>query len=305
MSQWIIEPVWQNYSSMYREAITAHEAKTGMEIAHHRTSTLYFGISALESFLNLKMRDHLLRAGKDHDEIYEVLRKGKLEDKIKKWPLLITGQRLDLRPDSFERLLSFNSLRGDLTHQKNFWPEAFEELSETDPMDLVDLVAEFIVEFHHAADELFPYWVWGWNYLNPQRDVHEIIPLNNTQMMHSLNYLGYRPTPDTPRNFDGRQKRILANYAGYSEIARFLRSCDRCEPKIDMFPHQPKLCRRWWDPEHHRTCGNVSEEAIRRALEIDAQYGHAANQQRDPAPSKTKGFNGLIAVISRLFTAQP
>lgn len=164
-----------------------------MEVAHHRMAALYFGISALESFLNLKMRDHLLRSGKDHDEIHGVLRKGKLKDKIKEWPVLVTGAELGLRPDSIGRVLLINALRGDLTHQKNFWPEAYEELSTTDPMDLV---AEFVVEFHRAGNELFPYWVWGWNYLSPQRDAPEIALLNNTQVMHSLNYLGYKFEPD-------------------------------------------------------------------------------------------------------------
>ena len=300
MTHWFIEPIWQNYSSMYREAITSREARTGMEVAHHRMAALYFGISALESFLNLKMRDHLLRTGKDHDEIHEVLRKGSLKDKIKEWPVLIIGTELVLRPDSIARVLSINALRGDLTHQKNFWPEAYEELSETDPMDVVDLVAEFVVEFHHATNEFFPYWVWGWNYLSPQRDAHEIALLNNTQVMHSLSYLGYKFEPGATLHFEDRQRRILADYAGYVEVARFLRACDQCEPKIDRFPHQPKLCRRWWDPVHQRTCGNVSEEAIRRALEIDAQYGRSKKRPAKCA-DKTVVANRVMRTLSRLF----
>lgn len=297
-----IEPVWQNYSSMYREAITARDAKTGMEVAHHRMAALYFGIAALESFLNLKMRDHLLRAGKDHDEIHGVLRKGKLKDKIKEWPVLVTGAELGLRPDSIGRVLSINALRGDLTHQKNLWPEAYEELSTTDPMDLVDLVAEFVVEFHRAGNEFFPYWVWGWNYLSPQRDAPEIALLNNTQVMHSLSYLGYKFEPSTVLRFEDRQRRILADYAGYLDVARFLRGCDRCEPKIDRFPHQPKLCRRWWDPVHQGTCGNVSDEALWRALEIDAQYGQPRRRpERNPEQPAAihKAVRALLRVLGR------
>jgi hypothetical protein len=48
MSPWVVNPAWQNFSSMYREAVAAGEAKTGMERSHHLTAALYFGISALD-----------------------------------------------------------------------------------------------------------------------------------------------------------------------------------------------------------------------------------------------------------------
>jgi hypothetical protein len=51
MNPWAVDPCWQNFSSLYREAVTAHEAKTGMERSHHLTASLYFGIAALEAFL--------------------------------------------------------------------------------------------------------------------------------------------------------------------------------------------------------------------------------------------------------------
>jgi len=82
MSAWFVEPAWQNYSSMYREAVTANEATTGMEVAHHRMAALYFGISAIESFLNLERRNQLLREGKTHDEVFDVLRNGRFKDKV-------------------------------------------------------------------------------------------------------------------------------------------------------------------------------------------------------------------------------
>lgn len=199
-----------------------------------------------------------------------------------------------------ERLLSVNALRGDLTHQKNFWPEAYQELSETDPMDVVDLVAEFIAEYHHAADKLFPYWLWGWNYLNPMRDAHDIAQLNNGQLLHSLTALGYKFDLSLARHFEAKRKAVFTDCKGYADVAAFLRTCDGCEPKSAVFPYQPKLCRRWWDPAHQRTCGNVSEEAIRRALELDTQYG----QRRKTRVEDTNGVlgtRGLARLFSRFF----
>jgi len=43
-------PPWQNFSSMFREAITAQEVGTGMEKSHHLTASLFFGIALSRSF---------------------------------------------------------------------------------------------------------------------------------------------------------------------------------------------------------------------------------------------------------------
>jgi len=59
METWIPYPPWQNFSSLFREATTALDAKTGMERSHHLTAALYFGLAALEAFLNEQMRKHL------------------------------------------------------------------------------------------------------------------------------------------------------------------------------------------------------------------------------------------------------
>jgi hypothetical protein len=59
---------------MFREAITAQEARTGMEKSHHLTASLYFGIAALEAFLNERMRAHM--KGKPEKEIFYKLRNG-------------------------------------------------------------------------------------------------------------------------------------------------------------------------------------------------------------------------------------
>jgi hypothetical protein len=43
-------PLWQNFFSILREAITAQEVGTGMEKSHHLTASLYFGIASSRSF---------------------------------------------------------------------------------------------------------------------------------------------------------------------------------------------------------------------------------------------------------------
>lgn len=42
--------------TLCREAISASDAKTGVERRHHLTFALHFGVAALEGFLNRQMR---------------------------------------------------------------------------------------------------------------------------------------------------------------------------------------------------------------------------------------------------------
>ena len=256
----ITEPVWQNFSSMYREARTASTAVSGMEVSHHISAALYFGISALEAFLNQRMRLHL--RGASEEEIFNVLRKATVAVKIKKWPKEILGSPVDLRPDTLKKLFFYNDVRGDLTHPKYSDHRDYEQLRELDPMEVVDAIAEYISQFLLAAGEPFHYWLWGWNYLNPGRDGHDIALLPETQIVWSMRFLGFSQEGMSARDNDSWRKRHMRGYAAYSQVAKFLEGLDRCEPKHREFPYQPKLCRRWWDPEHHAICGLVSREAI-------------------------------------------
>jgi hypothetical protein len=64
-------------------------------------------------------------------------------------------------------------------------------------------------------------------------------------------------------------------------------------------PYQPKLCRRWWDPVHQRQCGNVSEEAIRRALELDTQRSQPKERKADTDSAAIA--NPIARTLLRLF----
>ncbi|MGD0497414.1 MAG: hypothetical protein ABSC23_03155 [Bryobacteraceae bacterium] len=44
MDPWTINPAWLNFSSMFREATTAMEAKSGVVKSRHLAASLYLGI---------------------------------------------------------------------------------------------------------------------------------------------------------------------------------------------------------------------------------------------------------------------
>jgi hypothetical protein len=195
--------------------------------------------------------------------------------------------------------LAINTLRGQLTHLKNYWLDIFDDLGRTDPMEVVDLVAEYIISLYQAKGETFPYWTWGWNYLNPGREGYEIALLPHTQFFHSLGALGYQC--ESKRTYRGEEleQEILSNFEGYQKVAAFLRSLNRCEPKWDRAPYQPKLCRRWWELAHQKSCGAVTQSALDRAFQIDEEYAARAKSKKEaqqsdsPVPEEETFLSGI------------
>ena len=289
----ITEPAWQNFSSMCREARTAGEAKTGMEASHHLTATLYFGMSTLEAFLNQRMRLHL--KGAPEENVVEKLRKATFVTKVRKWPEEMLGAPVILRPETLGKLLHYNDARGALTHPRYSDHRDYEPLKILDPMEVVDAVAEYISQFLLAADEPFHYWLWGWNYLSPGKDGHDIALLPATQVVFSMNAIGFPHSFGAPMYAhanDAWRRTHMRGYAAYANVARYLEGIDHCEPKDRRYPHQPKLCRRWWDPAHHATCGHVTAEAIRYAVE----YNPFEDARFDAAVARVQGMSRMQRV---------
>jgi hypothetical protein len=258
MSCWIPNPVWQNFSSLFREAITAQEAKTGMEKSHHLTASLYFGIAALEAFLNDKMRVHLDET-RSEEEILDVLRKGQIISKLKRWPVELLGKSVNVNDATLDLITLINDIRGDLTHPKTHGHDLYAKLETIDPLSVIESVAEYIVRFHEAEGTRFPYWLFGWNYLNPRPNSYEIFIINDQQFCFSLRALGFQ-VPVTEEWLDQN----LGTFEGYVAVKQTLDSLDHCEPKLGIFPFKPVLCRRWWTSQHQRSCGHVSDDELNR-----------------------------------------
>lgn len=265
LKPWLIDPVWQNYSSMYREAVTAREVRSGFEQSHHLTASLYFAISTLEAYLNRKWRSHF-KATKSEGEIVHELRFSKFMEKVRKWPAQITGQALSLRPETLDTISLFNDLRSDLTHPKYDGPANWHALDDVEAKAVIDVVAEFIAQFQASQSQQFEYWLFGWNYLNPRPNSHEIMAINNQQFVFSMHALGEQVEPYDSAASESWRKKFLSDYRGYCEIMKKLSALTSCEPKDDRFPYQPKLCSRWWDRNHHSACGFVTREAIDYAI---------------------------------------
>ena len=269
MNPWAVNPAWQNFSSLFREAAAASEAKTGMERSHHLTASLYFGVAALEAFLNQKMRAHLKSANTE-EEIFNVLRKGQIIGKLKKWPEQLLGKPLNLNEGTLDLLTTFNDVRGDLTHPKTLGHDIYGKLETIDPGSVTDAVAEYIVKYHEAEGTRYPYWIFGWNYLNPRPNSYEIFIINDQQFSFSLQAIGFQVPAAAHAEAEAWRDRYLGTFEGYMTIREALGKLERCEPKFDRFPFKPVLCRHWWSADHHRSCGHVTEDALNVARSHDA-----------------------------------
>jgi hypothetical protein len=262
MNPWSTDPCWQNFSSLFREVVAAQEAPNEIGKFHHLTSALYFGIASLEAFINQKMRMHLAKSA-DEEKIFKVLRKGQIMDKLKKWPKEILSRSPTVSAEAMEMLGLFNEIRGDLTHPKKDGYDIYRRLEKVDADSVLNAVAEYVVRFYEVDDEVFPYWLFGWNYLNPRPDTHEIIVINNQQFLFFLLAMGFRVPASDAELADQWKEKHMSSFAGYLKIKQAIESIGHCEPKNDRFPYQPKLCKRWWTQEHHRSCGRVTKEAIK------------------------------------------
>lgn len=268
MNPWAVNPAWQNFSSLFREAATASTCKTGMERSHHLTASLYFGVATLEAFLNEKMRTHL-KPTKSEDEIFDYLRKGQIVAKLKKWPTELLAKPLAISDETMGLITAFNDIRSDLTHPKTHGHDIYARLETIDPATVVNSVAEYMVRFHEAAGTRYPYWLFGWNYLNPRHDSYEIFIINDQQFSFSLQALGFEAPAATHWEAEAWCDRYLSKYEGYCAVRDALAKLEHCEPKHARFPFKPVLCRRWWLPEHQQSCGGVSQEALHLARKLD------------------------------------
>jgi len=228
-------------------------------------ASLYFGIAALEAFLNRQMRDHLSSSATDA-QIVKLIRRTPILAKIRDWPNEMLARPLTLNDGVLELIELCNVVRGELIHPKTAGSRIYKDLETIDPATVINSVAEYMVGFSEAQDHLFPYWLFGWNYLSPRHDSYEIVLVNEQQFCYSLQVLGFDVPASIPAYADPWRKTYLGTQDGFVKIRDALGSVEHCEPKSSVFPYAPILCRRWWKSDHQQRCGAVSQSGLQQAI---------------------------------------
>ena len=128
------------------------------------------------------------------------------------------GKSLVLSDGTMDLITVFNAIRGDLTHPKTYGHDIYAKLETIDPSAVIGAVAEYIVCFHEAAATRYPYWIFGWNYLNPRPDSCEIIIINDQQFSFSLHALGCSVPASAHWEAEAWRDRYLGNHEGYRAV---------------------------------------------------------------------------------------
>lgn len=126
--RWNVDDVWQSYAAMFQEASQTHQSMNEIERYHHLSASLLFGGSAVEAFLNAKMRAYCKREGVAEDKVLKRLRYTALRAKLEKWPSEFCGTAI-AKPD-VKCILNFLDLRNEVTHRKRKDHSLYKELDE-------------------------------------------------------------------------------------------------------------------------------------------------------------------------------
>jgi len=252
--RWNVDPAWNHFCSMTRENHYAFMARNSFDKNHHVMACLYFGIGTLEAFLNYKMRETLKLQGIQEEEIIKKLRttpfgeSKRKESKVLNWPKEICGIEYEV-PEEMKRLLvTYNLLRGEITHPKREDHSLYRDLDEADPAKFVEAVSDYIVTIYDLKKLPFPYWLLGWNFVGFNGDEAWPFLSDNAQFRHSLRALGVEvPAWEYEAALSWEQEN-MTSLKGFNHLTIALHhsGCD-IESRDANFPTKPRLCKRWWD----------------------------------------------------------
>ncbi|OEU70737.1 MAG: hypothetical protein BA863_14725 [Desulfovibrio sp. S3730MH75] len=248
--RWNVNPVWERHCSMLQEAVLTKESKDDFSRNHHLRACLYFGIGTLEAFLNQQMREILTQEGWSEDKIYKEIRYGKFEEKRKTWIARICGKEVSLPEEYSEVILEFNLIRGDITHPKDRDHAIYPQLENCDYMRFIEVITKSIVFIHENQQEVFPYWLLGWNYVGFNHDSAWPNLRSNSEFLFSLRNMGYsfQCSPSMADYSDKWQNVNMVSLDGYKKLKRILEDyAEDIEPQCTTIGHPPRLTRRWWD----------------------------------------------------------
>ncbi len=246
--RWFASPLWHHASAMYQESHLSSFALHEFGRYHHLRACIYFCTAALEAFWNEKMRAHLEKSGKTDEEIWSVLRKGRILDKIEKWPEIIGAEIVSLPPYIMGHINYMLDVRNEITHPKNKDHSIYKDLDTINPFWCVKSAAEYMVVVHESLKEPYPYWLLGWNMVGLNHEC-QAFPPNAQTFLWSLKFMGFKniPAGDYYQVKNWEQEHLMTLKA-FQKLWKYLDvNAPDIEPRDPNFPQKPRLTRRWWD----------------------------------------------------------
>ncbi len=193
----------------------------------------------------------MTQQGEPEKKIYEYLsdRKNSIPVKLKSKYL---ADEPIIIPEEVSIILfkKYKTTRNELTHPKEKDHSIYQDLIllrfEVDK--LVQAIAELIICIQTARNETFPYWLTGWNFINMNGNPNWPMVSDN---MRFIQQFRHTQLAEKLEEFEQAKMKTIDHYR---ELVSFL-ATQRCEPQNPEYPHAPRLCKTWWDPEHTKICG--------------------------------------------------
>ncbi len=242
--RWNVDPAWSNFSAMIQDSAMFNEATTTFEKHRASKACLYFGVSAVEGFINQELRAFMRQQGQTDDEIVAVLPGGR---KKQKWFQKTTFGAIydDVRYKRFEY---YKEIRHEVTHPVRKDQLISDYLDILNPQEFVDVVKYIFVKMHELQGKAFPYWVLGWNYIGFNFNKMEPCLSNNLNGFYHSTMRMRLPGYDLSFQMNFEDKYMK----GYDAFLKMQKSLDEypfnIEPEVINFD-PPRLTRRWWDKE--------------------------------------------------------
>ncbi|MGL6001577.1 MAG: hypothetical protein ACRCZ4_05675 [Plesiomonas sp.] len=266
MNPWNIDPIFKNYCSMYREATESDRAPHEESMLHHVTSAIYFSIACIEAFLNHLKIEELQESDAKGDDIFNLIKNTKFNQKLQNWPKDAIGSDKGLKysPGVMNHIERFYDLRCGLIHPKLNQTDEYKKIESLTGSKIIEVTASFLAEVWSEKDQPFPYWLLGWNFVTPRKSTQEIIKLPNQQFLYSLRALDINVPVVSPRAEQWIQNNMKGSKC-WRELHSTMKNKTYCEKQVVpvngdyIFSLKPRLCKDWWISKHVEVCGTPSD----------------------------------------------
>lgn len=74
--------------------------------------------------------------------------------------------------------------------------------------------------------------------------------INNAQFKHALTHMGFDIPASDYYAAEEWEREHMKSISGFKQLMEHVyKKSPAIEPRSDMFPTAPRLCKRWWDKE--------------------------------------------------------
>lgn len=243
--RWNVDPVWAHFSTMIQENFTFYKAKTDFDRHHASKSCLYFGVAAVEAFINQELRKIMHSKGCDENTISTIISQSRKWKEKQEW-LKASPFSAIFEDEKYIAFCEYKKIRNEVTHSSRPDHLVFNYLEIANAEEFISLVQYILVKTCELQNTAFQYWMLGWNYVGCNHSELEPSLNNNLQSFYwSLKYMQIERVRNISQ--DSFLKNCMTGCAAFTRLQAELDEYPfDIEPKHPVLS-PPRLTRCWWD----------------------------------------------------------